>query len=77
MVDNNKQEKQIVFLILPTVKILDLADSVQAFDEAIELGSGYQLWYFAQRKNSAFQPRRCRLYTNDFTIQAHEGLKAA
>jgi len=40
MVDNNKQKKQIVFLILPTVKILDLADSVQAFDEAIELGSG-------------------------------------
>jgi len=47
MVGNKNQKKQIVFLILPTVQMLDLAGPVQAFDEAIEHGAGYQLRYVA------------------------------
>ena len=47
MIGNNTPKKQIVFLILPTVQMLDLAGPVQAFDEAIEHGAGYQLRYVA------------------------------
>ena len=47
MVGNNNHKKKIVFLMLPTVQMLDLAGPVQAFDEAIEHGAGYQLRYVA------------------------------
>ncbi len=47
MVSHKTQAKQIVFLILPTVQILDLAGPVQVIDEAIEHGASYDLRFGA------------------------------
>ena len=61
-----KEKKRVVFLVLPTVQILDLAGPVQVFGEARALGANYELVFCGPQREVRSAQELCLTALVDF-----------